>query len=458
MAWSQLLDYLPLVLIFDLKENTQLDAAMITQLMEQLKVSILIKPKHKQNVKSIVVRGCEKDSRLLFQVRKEILGLDESEVPICCDNHGLSIFTKIVQSFTPAGPASKPDDSLLQALNQLASLNPNAAQCIAAAIFAGKNDHGGQQVNPMMLSSLVSNQPTQSAPISSMASGSSLGRYNPLTPSSTPCPSSPDSRSMSEQGSPRLATTSFFPHIPLVPQKAGSLGQKVPITYNAPDKDGITSQWQKDKVEAWEAILGGADPNKPRTPNPAYCNKFFSQTHPSGFLSRNLEWSKPLDKIPEFFPSGFRSKSADQNARSADFSSTWAPGSNHSIESVLSTLFGRQHWNLEALLAASDLEKFVPLFDQHKVDLSIFLTLNQSDLQSLGIPFAPRQKMLSIINELNRLLSSQDQEPTSPLPEYPTSSRSSIPPPPGMSLPDLISSQTNFNPTPGAGRQYQKMP
>lgn len=81
-AWQELLGCLPLILIFDLREGQDLDPVRVTQLMEQMRqISILIKPKQRQNTKSIVVRGPERDSRLLFEVRRQILDLDESEVP-----------------------------------------------------------------------------------------------------------------------------------------------------------------------------------------------------------------------------------------------------------------------------------------------------------------------------------------------------------------------------------------
>lgn len=77
-AWQDLLGHLPLILIFDLKEGQDLDPAQVTRLMEQMRqISILIKPKQRQNTKSIVVRGPEKDSRLLFEVRKQLLKLDD---------------------------------------------------------------------------------------------------------------------------------------------------------------------------------------------------------------------------------------------------------------------------------------------------------------------------------------------------------------------------------------------
>lgn len=100
-AWQELLGYLPLVLIFDLKEGQDLDAAFITQLMEDLKVSILLKPKQKQNLNSIMVRGPERDSRNLFEVRRQILDLDDSEVPVCCEKHAWLVASKLFSMFLP---------------------------------------------------------------------------------------------------------------------------------------------------------------------------------------------------------------------------------------------------------------------------------------------------------------------------------------------------------------------
>lgn len=101
-AWQELLGYLPLVLIFDLKEGQQTDAALITQLMKDFEVSILIKQKPKQNSgRCITVRGSERDSRSLFEVRRQILELDESEVPACCNKHTFMMMAKLFSSILP---------------------------------------------------------------------------------------------------------------------------------------------------------------------------------------------------------------------------------------------------------------------------------------------------------------------------------------------------------------------
>jgi len=74
LAWVELLGYLPLVLLFDLPEAQECDHALITQLMATNKnLSIVIKPKMKKNVKAIMVRVAERDAKLLFDVREQVL-------------------------------------------------------------------------------------------------------------------------------------------------------------------------------------------------------------------------------------------------------------------------------------------------------------------------------------------------------------------------------------------------
>jgi hypothetical protein len=80
-GWLELQNFLPLLLIFDLPDGKDCDPILVTRLMEELGVSINIKPKQKQNSKSVMVRGPERQSRSLFEVRRQILDLDDSEVP-----------------------------------------------------------------------------------------------------------------------------------------------------------------------------------------------------------------------------------------------------------------------------------------------------------------------------------------------------------------------------------------
>ena len=100
LAWDSLQGFLPLILIFDLNEGQQIDSMSVARLMEKHKVSIQVKPKVRQNVNSIIVKGIEKDSRVLFEVRRELLHLDNSEVPFCCSNH---FFKKFSETYERSG-------------------------------------------------------------------------------------------------------------------------------------------------------------------------------------------------------------------------------------------------------------------------------------------------------------------------------------------------------------------
>lgn len=82
LAQHQLLGCLPLVLMFDLKEDIEIDQGLLSQLMEQLDVFISIKPKPKQTTKSVIVKTIESNTQNVYEARRRILGLAQ-EVPMC---------------------------------------------------------------------------------------------------------------------------------------------------------------------------------------------------------------------------------------------------------------------------------------------------------------------------------------------------------------------------------------
>lgn len=74
LARRQLIGCLPLVLMFDLKEDIEIDQASLSQLMEQLDVFISIKPKPKQPSKSVIVKSIERNAANLHEARRRLLG------------------------------------------------------------------------------------------------------------------------------------------------------------------------------------------------------------------------------------------------------------------------------------------------------------------------------------------------------------------------------------------------
>ncbi|XP_048843074.1 protein bicaudal C homolog 1 isoform X2 [Brienomyrus brachyistius] len=80
LARQYLMGCLPLVLMFDIKEDVEVEPQCITSLMEQLDVFISIKPKPKQPSKSVIVKSVERNALSMYEARKFLLGLENSGV------------------------------------------------------------------------------------------------------------------------------------------------------------------------------------------------------------------------------------------------------------------------------------------------------------------------------------------------------------------------------------------
>ncbi|XP_071376523.1 protein bicaudal C homolog 1-like [Centroberyx affinis] len=83
LARQYLMGCLPLVLMFDIKEDIEVEPQCITALMEQLDVFISIKPKPKQPSKSVIVKSVERNAVNMYEARKFLLGLENNGVSSC---------------------------------------------------------------------------------------------------------------------------------------------------------------------------------------------------------------------------------------------------------------------------------------------------------------------------------------------------------------------------------------
>uniref|UniRef100_A0A4W3JVF3 BicC family RNA binding protein 1 n=1 Tax=Callorhinchus milii TaxID=7868 RepID=A0A4W3JVF3_CALMI len=115
LARQYLMGCLPLVLMFDMKEDIEVEPHQITQLMEQSDVFISIKPKPKQPSKSVIVKSVERNALNMYEARKCLLGLETSGVtlttnapsavtcPIGLSCHGLDILASAGLGLTGLG-------------------------------------------------------------------------------------------------------------------------------------------------------------------------------------------------------------------------------------------------------------------------------------------------------------------------------------------------------------------
>ncbi|XP_076232969.1 protein bicaudal C isoform X2 [Calliopsis andreniformis] len=82
LARQQLVGSLPLVLMFDLPEDSMssVDTENISQLMQSLDVFINVRHKPKQSMLSVIIKGIERNASNIYEARKQLLGLDEPRV------------------------------------------------------------------------------------------------------------------------------------------------------------------------------------------------------------------------------------------------------------------------------------------------------------------------------------------------------------------------------------------
>uniref|UniRef100_A0A671SAP5 Protein bicaudal C homolog 1-B-like n=1 Tax=Sinocyclocheilus anshuiensis TaxID=1608454 RepID=A0A671SAP5_9TELE len=99
LARQYLMGCLPLVLMFDIKEDIEVEPQCITSLTEQLDVFISVKPKPKQPSKSVIVKSVERNALNMYEARRY---LSNSSSP-------------------PSGPAPPPPLSFPVGLDILAS-------------------------------------------------------------------------------------------------------------------------------------------------------------------------------------------------------------------------------------------------------------------------------------------------------------------------------------------------
>ncbi|KAK6487577.1 protein bicaudal C-like protein 1-B-like [Huso huso] len=150
LARQYLMGCLPLVLMFDIKEDIEVEPPCITQLMEQLDVFISIKPKPKQPSKSVIVKSVERNALNMYEARKCLLGLESSGVTIQTSNSSTVI--------CPVG-----QDILVSAglgLTSLGLLGPTSSSLNSSTAASSLLNALNSSVSPLQNSSSGTPSPT----------------------------------------------------------------------------------------------------------------------------------------------------------------------------------------------------------------------------------------------------------------------------------------------------------
>ncbi|KAI5627388.1 protein bicaudal C-like 1 [Silurus asotus] len=136
LARQYLMGCLPLVLMFDIKEDVAVDPQCVTSLMEQLDVFISVKPKPKQPSKSVIVKSVERNALNMYEARRYLLGLDSSGVcvSVSTSSNSSSSSSSPPSTMTPTLSCPVGIDILTSAslgLTSLGLLGPTAASLSA---------------------------------------------------------------------------------------------------------------------------------------------------------------------------------------------------------------------------------------------------------------------------------------------------------------------------------------
>ncbi|GFY69704.1 protein bicaudal C homolog 1 [Trichonephila inaurata madagascariensis] len=455
LAWQELLKSLPLVLMFDLKEGQELDPVMVNNFMEAFNINIMVRPKMKENTKSVLIRGAEKDSRILFQVRKEILGLEEDDScppsPSLKQNN-FRIPTIETFKLNPNQEANKKagmstaeslnilsniiqqNPQIVGLLNNLSTAFPsNAPEIVqphkmpSGAVFRKSirpNPLENQQiqVNPFPGRNVASwiNRPDRSYAFSSGVNVSNFLQKDRQLPiddgdsgilqshnrlfngfgSKSDLSREPESSasSTSSNETPEFATSRFARHFH---------GKDHSVS-NA-DVHQLLAEYGNKKLTASKAMHQSVD--GVRTPNTLWSGFGFSKSMPD-FSGRKRSVANS-GSMSEFLETGNGSVSDVETASTKTWNdSDVAEKPESPLEEATSPFALSNFWenvprkppinygsikNLEQLLRLLDLEKYNEVFALNEIDMSIFLTLNEIQLQRLYINYGARRKMLTAI-------------------------------------------------------------
>lgn len=451
LARQKIIGCLPLVLMFDMKDDCDVDPTFVGQLMDKFDVFISIKPKPKQPSRSVIVKGVERNASNLYETRRRLLGFEclelpvpvtipstyslSSAVPIEFENNsdygtmplnglgllGPSVLTVNTTSTFYHSPVTSPN---MQSPDNWNTGYQNGATNHATLLPPGFNHH--TLPSDGLLSILHSHQvaPSQDkAPSVCSSTTSTLSSPNPSPRQGSPVemPNSDSDQEFSMAASSLNRLQGLLDRHNL--DDAGSSLMRQYRTAQAAvcDRLGLDhlppfpADYDQKKLLATKAMkLLPAGPES-RVPTNSWSGYGFSRSMPecvskeklgvrnqalkaaSGSKLENIK--EDVDKDPwknsraTLTSNGLHRRRLDLNLSCSNY-----------IDSVpIPRTSSTKHNDLTDLLNKMGLGKYTDLFQQQEIDLSTFLTMTDQDLKDLGIStFGARRKMLLAISDLSK--------------------------------------------------------
>ncbi|KAL1434509.1 hypothetical protein MTO96_011603 [Rhipicephalus appendiculatus] len=391
--------WLPLVLMFDLKEGQDADLLTISRLMDQTNVHICIKPKPKRNCKCIVARCAERDSRLLFDVRRIILNLDTDELG------SSSPLDKI--PYSPSQASFKGRIMQEQLWREMKERLPSP-------------DHSGSCGHNASTRSCSSSQ--ESAMDSGYGFGScdeghqhcnadggcymweeSANREEDDSWKKTLSHGSPTHLSQGHDCSPRESYVDSS--MPQYQKNMGPVGCERKVTFGSPLPH---MDYERRKLLATKAMQEHVGSTK-RVPSSTWSGFGFSKSMPESVIKGQIQLCNAASssRRPPKLEEAKVCSSIDQASPSKVWSNPVDACLGAAGGSITNDSDDTQHCgtNYEAGFSASNFFECVGAHTQPQekalIDLQTFLHMTDCDLQQLCIPYGARKKMLLAMSDIN---------------------------------------------------------
>uniref|UniRef100_A0A3Q1BQ42 SAM domain-containing protein n=1 Tax=Amphiprion ocellaris TaxID=80972 RepID=A0A3Q1BQ42_AMPOC len=406
LARQQLMDCLPVCLMFDMREDGEADPCKLAQMMQHLGVFISVKPKVKQTSKSVVVKGLERNISCLYEARRLLLGLDSCESAKVTEmtpdpvlpsggltNYWLNMLLQQLR-LSEQGTSPAPPTEVLPGTK----LRPSPPPGLTSPPEEGRTGLKGTDGRP--LEKIIENE-DQSGQSEDESSEVVL-----MSPSEV------------------YDAMNSISRVGLNVRRGSLQGPEISKDYD----------YEKKKLLATRAMQRKPVVTEVRTPTDTWSGLGFSKSMPAEAVKelRNISrrnykpylstsnnqqqsWAAQTGKVCNGSDSenwrdrrGSTSSSLPASSSSTSSSSSSSPSSPPSAFSSSTSSFPRSsspHMtdDLPELLSQLGLIKYIDVFEQQEIDYQTFLTLSDEDLKEVGVStFGARRKMLLAISDLNK--------------------------------------------------------
>jgi len=424
---------LPLMLTFDLREEAEPDPLTVSKIVEKYDVIISIKPKPKLSVKSVNIRGYERNAGNIYEARRMILGSSDGEEKVMASIPSAYLVSSNDASFSFRHTVISLSTPSMYSVFQGGFGYPNPA---SPTLPSGcPNTAYGYHAMPMPVTNNCfppgfPTRPPQTYGMPPAAfnrnalSTKNLQAFNAFQTHLYPDVYSdfrhgPSSKSSSGVSSPTFPSGSISP-CDFLGQGHGAMMQDINEFHSRMNQmnEGLISGWDRDgrpstgdydekQLLAWKAMRQPPNLSQTRVPNSTWAGYGFSKSTRQPLTSDKGLFCETPDSTTTTvrFPEESNSRSPWDEPISTRSRPEFGFSSNliDSVSSLPHSSSAAAAKDLPSLLHSMGLIKYTDLFLEHEIDLELFKTLTENELRDLGIhAFGVRRRMLLTIAELNK--------------------------------------------------------